>query len=110
MSVPTWYTRSAMPQHAAKRNPPGGKRVSEVERERRLQAVAQLASAGHSRAAIVTICRSKLGMSVRTVDEYLAEVKRRWAAASSVNLREQRGRMLQRLDDLGLKLERGQRW
>jgi hypothetical protein len=96
-------------QNAAKK-PPGGRRIGHAEHERRLQLVAQILAAGHSRAALVEMLTKKFGMAERTTDDYIAAVKQRWAAAGAAQLEEHRGRMMQRLDDLGIKLEQKESW
>ena len=95
-----------MPQDAAKNHPPGGKRIGHIEQERRLEAVAQLLAAGHPRLTLLAVLARKFNMKERTVDDYIAEVKQRWSAAGAPRLQESRGMMLQRVNDLGIKLER----
>jgi hypothetical protein len=59
---------------ASQKRPPGGRRVSEAEVERRLGCVERLLAAGVSRADIV----AQVGLPARTTDSYVARVRRAW--------------------------------
>lgn len=63
---------------AAKKSPPGGKRTTAAEVQRRLRFVEDCLSKGMARQTIVTLCRSNFNMPPRTTDDYLRRVKEAW--------------------------------
>jgi hypothetical protein len=98
-----------MPRKAAKLTP-GGKRLSEVEVERRTARVAELLRAQASRADILTVMSAEFGAAPRTVDDYIARARDRFAIDSAVTAQEERGSTLTRLDKLARKLEAQGAW
>jgi hypothetical protein len=95
---------NGMPRKAAK-VARGGKRLSEVEVERRTARVAELLRAQASRADILAVMSVEFGAAPRTVDDYIARARDRFAIDSAGTAQEERGATLARLDKLASKLE-----
>lgn len=98
-----------MPQHAARkrgaRKPPGGRRVSEAEVQRRLDHADKLLREGKPRAEVVESMARTFGVSTRAADSYIAKVRERWATDSKDVREVERAVTLARLDRLSGKAE-----
>ncbi|MBI4702103.1 MAG: hypothetical protein HY744_13290 [Deltaproteobacteria bacterium] len=88
----------------ARRKPPGGKRVSRAEVERRMAEVERLALEGRSRSEIVAALR-ELGTAPSTTDAYLARVRDRWIADGEAGRPAERERAVARLRGLSRSAE-----
>lgn len=98
-----------MPRKAAK-FAPGGKRLSEVEVERRTARVAELLQAQAARADIIAVMSAEFGAAPRTVDDYIARARDRFAVEAAGTAEEERAAALARLDRLAKKLEAKGAW
>jgi hypothetical protein len=99
-----------MPQHVAKKRPSpppgGGRRVSAVEHQRRLDFAEKLLREAKPRAVIVETIRRTFACSTRAVDSYIAKVRLRWAAESKDAREVERAAALDHLHRLSLKAEK----
>lgn len=102
-------TASGMPRKAAK-VAHGGKRLSEVDVERRTARVAELLKAQASRADILAVMSAEFGAAPRTVDDYIARARDRFAVETAATSQEERAATLARLDKLARKLEAQGAW
>ena len=98
-----------MPQNAARkrgqRKPPGGRRVSEAEVQRRLDHADKMLREGKPRAEVVESMRAAFGVSTRAADSYIAKARERWATESKDVREVECGVTLARLDRLSGKAE-----
>jgi hypothetical protein len=98
-----------MPQNAAKKEgrtkPPGGRRVSASEVQRRLDAVDEMLRAGKTRAEVVESMVRAFGLAPRSADSYIARARERWAEESKGDREVARTAALARLDRLSGKAE-----
>ncbi len=98
-----------MPQLAAKNRsptkPPGGRRVSAAEVQRRLDHAEKLLREGKPRAEVVESMTRTFGVSTRAVDSYIARTRERWASESKDVREVERAVTLARLDRLSGKAE-----
>lgn len=99
-----------MTQHAAKKNPPGGRRVGKAEVERRLRFVESLLARGHARREIVAEVSRKFGASTRTADDYIRRVREEWRKEAEVTAPQRRDETRARLMKLRLTLEGKSAW
>lgn len=89
--------------------PPGGRRVSHAEVQRRLDHADQMLREGKARADVVASMMSTFGVSTRAADSYIARARERWADESKGEREVERAATLARLDRLSGKAEkRGQ--
>jgi hypothetical protein len=99
-----------MPQHAATNQgaprPPGGRRASKAEVQRRLDHADKLLRDGKPRAEVVDSMVRTFTISVRAADSYIARVRERWAEESKGGRETERASTLARLDRLSGKAER----
>lgn len=95
-----------MLQLAAKPSPPGGRRVSQAEVERRQGAVAKLMAEGKTRREMVALT----GLPARTLDAYTQRVREDWQAQARSNSQDARGRALDRLLALRERLLAANAW
>ena len=91
-----------MPRNAAKTgrppSPPGGRRVSKAEVQRRLDHADKLLRDGKSRADVVDSMVWTFGVSTRAADSYIAKVRERWAEESKGGREVERAATMARLD------------
>lgn len=102
-----------MPPSAAgktKRRPPGGKRPTAAEVERRLAEVEALLATGAPRHEIVATMRARFGISERSVGSYIRKVRNRWAAESKEASATEREATVARLTKLSRRLEESGAW
>lgn len=100
----------AIPQTAAKgestRKPPGGRRVSKPEVQRRLDHADKMLRDGKPRAEVVESMVSTFGVSTRAADSYIARARERWAEESKGAREVERTSTLARLARLSGKAEK----
>lgn len=99
-----------MPQNAAKKKPPGGRRVGKAEVERRLRFVESLLVRGHARREIVAELSRQFGASTRTADDYIRRVRDEWQKEADATASHRRAEARARLMRLRLTLEGEQAW
>lgn len=99
-------TNTGMPRIAAKKGPPGGRRASAAEVDRRLSRVEQLLRDGNDRASVVAIVGHEFGVGARTVDDYIARARSKWNRESAETRADDRLTALSRLDELSRKAEK----
>src|SRR4051812_17870601 len=94
-----------MPQLAAKKRPPGGRRVSRIEMDRRLQVAEAMLRDGQSRREVVLELGRRFGASPRTSDEYITRVRSRWIEEGAEARKTERERAVARLRYISRKAE-----
>lgn len=100
-------TARAMLQVAASPHaPPGGKRASRAEVERRSRSIEQMLASGKTRHEMARAT----GMPLRTVDEYARRVRARWQEDAQAHANDARGRALRRLLALRERLLAANAW
>ncbi len=97
-----------MPRDAAR--PPGGRRQSKAEVERRMARADELLRQSAPRGAIVTVMAAEFSAAPRTVDDYLARVRRRWETDNASSAEVERERAVLRLERLAEKFEDKEAW
>ncbi len=95
-----------MLQVAAPPRPPGGRRVSRIEVERRAKMVEEMLSAGRTRREMAQVT----GMPLRTLDSYAKRVRSRWQHVAQTDSRDARERALDRLMALREHLFEARAW
>jgi hypothetical protein len=99
-----------MSRHAAKQNPPGGRRVGAAELARRLAFVERLLAHGRPRSEIVDACRARFGAAPRTTDGLIARVRAVWIQQASDDRVIERPRAIARLERRCRQLARARAW
>ncbi len=85
--------------------PGGGRRVTEAEKQRRLDATERLMRDGASRAAIVEAMGKRFGVSPRAADEYIRRARERLSFEARGTRETERAETVARLDQLSRKAE-----
>lgn len=88
----------------------GGKRLSDVEVERRTARVAELLHAQVPRADILAAMSQEFGAAPRTVDDYIARVRDRFAVETAVSATDERAATVARLEQLAKTLKAEEAW
>ena len=91
---------------ASPRQPPGGRRVTDAEVQRRLTRVESMLAKGMTRSEVV----GQMGLPERTTDEYIARVRQAWRAQGESASQDARSRALDRLLALRERLLQERAW
>ena len=93
--------REEAPRHA---------RISTLELEQRLIAVAGMLAEGYTRGEVTVAARARWGVGSRSVDNYLTEVRKRWLLQSAGGFEEARATTIARLESLGRQRRSDRAW
>ncbi|CAN5826509.1 hypothetical protein BH11MYX4_BH11MYX4_22520 [soil metagenome] len=84
--------------------------MAKAEVERRMARADELLKQSAPRGAIVTVMAAEFSAAPRTVDDYLARVRRRWETDNASTAEVERERAVQRLERLAHKFEDKEAW